>query len=203
MHVGDRGVTIGCERVQPIQRFRAGVVEPGDGEHGCARGERRCGGHDKREAQGAVGGRLGAAGPDPGCGEGGAGEQWGHDVDDEPPFFVRLQAVGGDEGEVGEQEVCGRGAEDGVCEGEGDVEGVGDRVEEEPGEGGGEVEVPGGGTPVCGPGLQDVVFKSGELGPERGLLPEKGVDGDREAQAEDEAYSAREDNCRKGEAATK
>lgn len=115
---------------------------------------------------------------------------------------MRLEAIEGDVGEVGKQQICCWGAEDGGCQGERDAESVDDGVEEKPGEGGGEVEVPGGGAPVYGPGLQDVVFKCGELGPERGLLPEKGVDRDREAEAKDKAHCARKDDCRKGEAAT-
>lgn len=60
-----------------------------------------------------------------------------------------------------------------------------ERVEEEAGEGGGEVEMEGLDAPVGGLGVDYVVDEAGEFGPEVGLLPEEGVEGDGEEEAED------------------
>lgn len=60
-------------------------------------------------------------------------------------------------------------------------------VEEEAGEGGSEVEMKRLDAPVGGLGVDDVVDEASEFGPEVGLLPEEGVDGDGEEEAEGEA----------------
>ena len=46
--------------------------------------------------------------------------------------------------------------------------------------------------------MDDVVDEAGEFGPEVGLLPEEGVDGDGEEEAEGEAEDAGGDDGREG-----
>lgn len=125
VHHGAWRVVRGRESVETVQSVRAGVVEAGEGEHEGTCGEARQHGSDEREGEEAVGEGFSAAGPDPVGPQRGGGEEGRDDVDDEAPFFVRLEAVEEDEGEVGDHEVGGSVAECGLGEGEGDAEEVG------------------------------------------------------------------------------
>lgn len=91
MHLDEPRV-IAREHVQAIQRFGAGVVETGDSQHGETSYERRKGGGDEGEGKRAVHERFRATGPDPTRACGSHGEDGRDDVDDETPFFVRLEA---------------------------------------------------------------------------------------------------------------
>lgn len=92
----------GGQSVETVQGFRAGVVEAGDGEHEGACDEGCDGGCKECEGKEAVDRCLGSARPDPVCTRCGDCEERRNDVDDKAPFFVRLQAVQGDESDVRE-----------------------------------------------------------------------------------------------------
>lgn len=72
-------------------------------------------------------------------------------------------------------------------------------VEEEAGKSGGEVKMEGLDAPVGRLGVDDVVDEAGEFGPEVGTLPEEGVDGEGEEEAEGEADDAGGDYGAEGE----
>lgn len=100
---------------------------------------------------------------------------------------MRLEAVQHDEGKVWDEDVTGWQAKGGDGEGEGEVDLVDKGIEEEAGERGSEVEMPGGGAPAGGLAGQNVVAECGELGPEREAEPEVGVQRDSDGKTDQKA----------------
>ena len=162
------------------QGFRARVIRAGEGQHERTNTERGQAAPDETESQDAISEGFGPASPDPGGACGCEGQEGGDYVDNEAPFLVRLKTVKDHKGEIRQENIADRGAVDWVGEGKGEANQVGERVQEEPRNGGGEVEMEGRGSPIGSMATKNVVAEGRQFRPERKSEPKVRVQGYRE-----------------------
>lgn len=110
---------------------------------------------------------------------------------------MRLKAVEEDEEDVREEDVARWLAEGTDGDGEGNADVVDQRVEEQSGQCGAEVEVERGDAPINGFAVDGVVDEAAEFGPGGDVLPEVGVDGEGDGESEYEAEEAGGDDILK------
>lgn len=101
-----------------------------------------------------------------------------------------LKAVEEDEEDVWDEDVARWLAEGTYGNGEGNADIEDQWVEEQPGQCGAEVKVERGDAPINGFAIDGVVDEAAEFGPGGNVLPEVGVDGERDGEPEHEAEKA-------------